>query len=84
MRCVVYKSLRQFDYYLFVQRDEGFSRVPNGLKQLLGTLEKVMEMELDSTRSLAQADVGEVMRQITAQGYYLQMPKRTDGQQPVA
>ena len=84
MHCVVYKSLRQFDYYLFVDRDDAFSRVPEGLKNLLGTLEKVMEVELDGTRTLAQADVEEVMKQVLEQGYYLQMPNRTGQGRPVA
>lgn len=84
MQCVVYKSLRQFDYYLFVRREDAFTRVPDGLKQLLGTLEKVIDLELDDTRILVQADVVEVMRQIAAQGYYLQMPQRTAEDQPVS
>jgi uncharacterized protein len=84
MQCVVYKSLRQFDYYLFVRREDALSRVPEGLKQLLGTLEKVVDLELDSTRTLAQADVVEVMQQIAVQGYYLQMPQRMGKDQPLA
>lgn len=84
MHCIVYKSLRQFDYYLFVDREDAFSRVPEGLKILLGTLEKVMEVELDSARTLAQADVEEVMKQVLEQGYYLQMPKRPGQGRPVA
>jgi uncharacterized protein YcgL (UPF0745 family) len=35
-----------------------------------------MDLELHANRRLAQADVVEVMRQIDAQGYYLQMPPR--------
>ena len=50
MRCSVYKSLRQADYYLFVEHDDAFSRVPDGLKQLLGTLEKVLDVDLDRKR----------------------------------
>ena len=83
MQCTVYKSLRQFDYFLFVPTVRGLSRVPQGLQQLLGTLEKVMDLELHAERSLAQADVREVMRQIDVQGYYLQMPPGS-GSTPVA
>lgn len=74
MQCTVYKSLRQFDYFLYVRTADGFSRVPDGLQQLLGRLEKVIEVELHAGRRLARADVEEVMCQIKAQGYYLQMP----------
>ena len=74
MQCVVYKSLKQFDYFLFVRTEDGLSRVPDGLKQILGTLEKVIDLELHETRSLAQANVVDVMRQLEERGYYLQMP----------
>lgn len=84
MHCVVYKSLRQFDYYLFLNKEEELSRVPDGLKRLLGTLEKVVELELHQGRALAQADVVEVMQQISEQGYYLQMPRRIGTELPVA
>lgn len=76
MQCTVYKSLRQFDYFLYVLTADEFSRVPGGLQQLLGKLEKIMDLELHANRRLAQADVAEVMRQIDTQGYYLQMPPR--------
>lgn len=76
MQCSVYKSLRQFDYFLFVRTADEFSRVPQGLMQLLGRMQKVMDLELQPQRSLAQADVHEVMRQIETQGYFLQMPPR--------
>jgi len=76
MQCVVYKSLRQFDYFLFIKKDDGFARVPEALKSMLGNLEEIMELELHAQRTLAQADVVEVMAQIEVQGYFLQMPPR--------
>lgn len=78
MHCVVYKSLKQFDYFLFVKKDDEFARVPDGLKQILGTLEKVMDLELHEKRMLAQADVLDVMQQIEDNGYFLQMPPRSE------
>ncbi len=84
MQCVVYKSLRQYDYYLFVKKDDGFSRLPDGLKQILGVLEKVIDLELDANRTLIRADVVEVMQQIEKKGYFLQMPPRTDAVSPAS
>jgi uncharacterized protein YcgL (UPF0745 family) len=78
MQCVVYKSLKQFDYFLFVKKDEDLDRVPDGLRRILGALEKVMDLELNEKRSLAQADVVTVMQQIEECGYYLQMPPQSD------
>ena len=74
MQCVVYKSRKQLDYFLFVENENEFAHVPEGLRQMLGTLEKVMDLQLDERRSLAQADAATVMRQIGECGYYLQMP----------
>ena len=84
MQCIVYKSLKQFDYYLFVKKEDGFTRLPDGLKQILGALEKVIDLDLDAQRTLAQSDVSEVMQQIEEKGYFLQMPPRTDSVSPVA
>ncbi|MEA2079134.1 MAG: YcgL domain-containing protein [Pseudomonadota bacterium] len=75
---MVYKSLKQFDYFLFVKKEDEFARVPDGLRQILGVLEKVMDLELDENRSLAQADIVAVMQQIEERGYYLQMPPQSD------
>lgn len=74
MPCAVYKSLRQFDYYLFVEREGDFSRLPDSLRSLLGKLQPVISLELDEDRNLASADVKEVMSKLREQGYYLQMP----------
>jgi uncharacterized protein YcgL (UPF0745 family) len=82
MQCVVYKSLRRFDYFLFVKKEDQFARVPDGLRQMLGVLEKVMDLELHEQRSLAQADVVAVMQQIEERGYYLQMPPQSDSAPP--
>jgi uncharacterized protein YcgL (UPF0745 family) len=78
MHCVVYKSLKLFDYFLFVKKEDELLRVPDGLRQMLGVLEKVMDLELHEGRCLAQADVVAVMQQIEDRGYYLQMPPQSD------
>ena len=82
MKCVVYKSFKQFDYFLFVKKEDEFVRVPGSLRQMLGVLEKVMDLELDESRNLAQADVVVVMQQIEERGYYLQMPPQSDSAPP--
>ena len=84
MQCVVYKSFKQFDYFLFVEEEDEFVRVPGSLRQMLGVLEKVMDLELDESRNLAQADVVVVMQQIEERGYYLQMPPQSDSAPPVS
>jgi len=74
MHCVVYKGTRKPDTYLFVEHEDDFSRVPEPLLRLLGSLQRVMTLELSPDRTLAQADAREVRRLLRDQGYYLQLP----------
>lgn len=74
LSCVIYRSAKQANHYLYVEREDEFARVPQALLTLLGKLEYVMSLELDALRNLAQADVVQVMQRLEVQGYYLQMP----------
>lgn len=76
MHCAIYRSGKKPDSYLYIEQEDDFSRVPDSLRTLLGTLEWVMTLELDESRTLAQADPEQVRAQLRAQGYYLQMPPR--------
>ena len=64
--------------YLYVpfreSETELLQGLPDGLKNLTGQLEKVMELELSPDRKLARVSVEEVMTALENQGYYLQMP----------
>ncbi len=72
--CVIYRSARKTDNYLYVERANDFARVPQALLELLGPLTLVMSLELHPQRKLAQVDVMQVMQRLEQQGYYLQMP----------
>ena len=74
MKCVVYKGARKSDAYLFVKCDSDVSRVPSDLLETLGTLEKVMNLELSPDQTLARADPDTVRQQLRDKGFYLQMP----------
>lgn len=74
--CVVYRGRRRDDSYLFVEKHEDFSRVPEALLKMLGGVDFVMDLELWPGRALAQASCADVMRQLREQGYFLQMPRR--------
>lgn len=77
MQCAIYKGTKKIDHYLYVEKENDFSRVPQALMDILGQLELVIGLELSSERHLAQADVNEVMRQLSEQGYYFQMPPKS-------
>ena len=74
MNCQIYKSSRQADAYLYVRKNTDLDRLPETLRNVFGVPEKVMEMELQPTTKLAQADAITVIQAIREQGYYLQLP----------
>lgn len=76
MRCAIYKSSKKSDTYLYVEREDDFTRVPSSLRKLLGRVELVMTLELTPTRQLAHADADEVRKQLQKEGYYLQLPPK--------
>jgi len=77
MQCAIYKGTRKTDHYLYIEKEDDFSRVPQPLMDMLGQLDLVLTLKLSPGRQLAQADVNDVMRQLTEQGYYFQMPPKT-------
>ena len=74
MKCVVYKGARKSDVYLFVKCDTDISEIPSDLLESLGTLEKVMNLELSADQTLARADPDTVRQQLRDKGFYLQLP----------
>ena len=74
MKCVVYKGTQKSGTYLFVNCDSDFSQVPSDLLEALGTLEKVMNLELSPDQTLARADSETVRQQLRNKGFYLQLP----------
>jgi uncharacterized protein YcgL (UPF0745 family) len=77
MHCAIYKGPKKIDHYLYVEREDDFSRVPETLLKMLGTLEFVMALELGPERTLAQIDIQKVKISLRDQGYYFQMPPST-------
>lgn len=74
MICYVYRSRRRADTYLYLPRQDDFSAVPDALMRVFGAADFALEFELTPQRRLAQADAGEVLRNLREQGFHLQMP----------
>ena len=75
--CQVFRSSRKQEMYLYVDKARGLVDVPEVLMAQFGEPEAVMTLVLDSQRKLARADTAEVLADIAAQGFYLQMPPTT-------
>ena len=76
MHCVIYKGKKRPGDYLYVEKENDFSRIPQDLLDMMGTLSLVISLELSADRKLAQADVTQVMQQLSEQGFYLQIPPK--------
>ncbi len=77
MQCEIYRSSKKAGAYLYIEKVDDFSRVPDSLLKLLGRLEHVMHLDLTPGRNLAQADSGEVRRNLEEKGFFLQLPPST-------
>ena len=75
MKCFVYRSTNKADTYLYLLDQDKMLQLPEGLKKLLGRTEYVLELDLDKTRQLANADIKQVKLGLDDQGFYVQLPK---------
>lgn len=72
--CQVFRSPRQAEMYLYVDKKQGMAAVPEALLQRFGEPQAVMVLALTPERRLARVAVGDVLAAIERQGYFLQMP----------
>jgi uncharacterized protein len=70
----VYRSSRKQEMYLYVDAKEDLARVPEALLRRFGKPVEALSLLLTSDRRLARADAAQVLADIEAQGFYLQMP----------
>ncbi len=78
MKAIIYKGHKKPDSYLYIEDEDDFSRVPEELLAVLGRLELVMTLELTPQRKLIRADVTQVITALSEEGFYLQMPDKSD------
>ena len=76
MLCTIYRSQKKFDSYLYIEKKDDLSRIPQQLIDMLGKLEFVLELDLAQRSTLAQADPATVSVALQQQGYYLQLPPK--------
>ncbi|KJG40438.1 hypothetical protein UA32_01295 [Photobacterium angustum] len=73
MLCAIYKSLKKDNTYLYVNKKDDFSDVPEVLMNTFGKPQFVMVIKLGG-RKLALADVEKVKEALKTVGFYLQVP----------
>ena len=74
MFCVIYRSTKREQTYLYVEKRDDFSRVPKELMASFGQPKMTMLLPLDGRKPLINADLDKVKTALREQGYYLQLP----------
>lgn len=74
MLAYVYKSQKRADTYVYLAGRDDFARLPQALRDQLGTLTFVMELALTPERKLARENPAEVMSNLAERGFHLQFP----------
>lgn len=74
MFCAIYRSLTRPDIYLYIEKKDDFSKVPEPLLKQFGQPQLVMVINLGQRKQLAATDSATVCRSLVEAGYYLQVP----------
>lgn len=74
MICAIYRSTKRDQTYLYIEKKDDFSRIPEELLQSFGEPQFVMLLDLAQRQRLANADIEKVKQALTDQGFYLQVP----------
>ena len=74
----IFKSPRKEEMYLYVDKKQGLTEVPAALLERFGKPVHLMDMPLTEKRTLARANVQDVLDSLRQKGFYLQMPPPTE------
>jgi len=74
MQSYIYKSLKKNELYLYLQKKDDFSDIPEPLLNSFGKIEFVMELEITADRKLAREDSVKVLQSLEEKGFFVQMP----------
>jgi len=72
--CSIYKSSKRAEMYLYVDRAQDVSKLPEALMQAFGSPTKVMDLVLTPEKKLARVSAQKVLDAIAEQDFFLQMP----------
>jgi uncharacterized protein len=78
MQCFVYASRRRADTYVWLRQRDDVDVIPADLRETLGELRFVIDVQLHADRQLPHADASVVLARLHSQGWYLQLPPAQD------
>ena len=74
MHCTIYRSLKKADTYVFLPQGTPPESLSHAVREPLGRLEAVMELDLTQDRPLARTDAATVRHYLHTLGFYVQLP----------
>ena len=74
MQCFIYKSNKKDGLYLYLNKQDDFSNVPEAILKSIGQPEYVMQLEITPERKLARENAPDVLKGIEKNGFFIQMP----------
>ena len=78
MHAYVYKSLKKADTYVYLAARDDFTRLPDPVRQQLGTLVFVLDVDIGPERRLVREDPAVVRGNLAARGFHLQLQQRVE------
>ena len=78
MQSFVYASRRRADTYVWLRRRDQFDDLPDTLRETLGELRFVLEVDLTPEHRLPREDPAEILAHLDGRGWHLQVPPRQD------
>ena len=74
MICTIYRSSRESELYLYVEKNAGLENIPEELLKRMGTTSTVMTILITPNKKLARVEAKKVLADIESKGYFLQLP----------
>ena len=78
MNCTVFRSGLKAYTYVFLRDGMAWEDLPVALQKVFGEPVFVMKLKLTPERKLANEDVEQVIMNLSAHGYHLQLPPTED------
>ncbi len=78
MKCTVYRSSNKDFTYIYLKDGCSFEDLPASLQKIFGDPSEVMALELTPERKLSYEDVNQVIKNLSDEGFHLQLPPKQD------
>jgi len=78
MLCYIYRSSKKENSYLYIAKENDFSKVPEILMTIFGQPIFAMKVLLDDKRKFVVGTSQEIENKINSDGFFLQMLKEDD------